>query len=95
MPIAREIWIETIRPRESASIIAAFVLSDQPDGDPARMAKPFVMPVEGFGDVRFSFVACLKGQAIYSASLEGLEQDQGPSPARAELLCRELLMGVL
>lgn len=94
MPIAQDIWIEAIRPREAASIVAVFALSDQPDGDPARIAEPFVMPIEGFGDVRFSFVACIKGQAIYSASLEGLVRGQVPHPERVELVCRELLTGL-
>lgn len=91
MPIARDIWIEAIRPKEAPSLVAAFDLSDQPNDDPARLAQPFAMAVQGFGEVRFDFVACIKGQAIYSASLEGQEHGQGQPPECAELMCRDLL----
>lgn len=95
MPIASDIWIEAIRPKEAPSLVAAFDLSDQPNDDPARLAQSFAMAVEGFGDVRFDFVACIKGRAIYSASLKGPEHGQGQPPERAELLCRELLRAPL
>lgn len=64
MPVARDMWIEAIRPDESPALIAALDLCGQPFGDPARLVQPFAMTVEGFGDVRFDFVVCIKGQAI-------------------------------
>ncbi len=95
MPIANDIWIEPIRPDEDSSIVASFVLADQTLDDPARTGKPFQMPIEGIGDVAFNFVCCIKGQAIYSASLPDQVGDQDRNPVRAELLCRELLREAL
>lgn len=92
MPIAHEIWIEQIKPGEARSIVASFELSKQCDGDPAALGLPFMIAIEGIGDVVFSFVCCLKGRSIYSASLEGLVSAPTQIPERAELLCSELLM---
>lgn len=91
MPIAKEIWIETIRPKEGPSVVASFDLYEQGQGDPARTGQAFSMEMEGFGEVVFSFVCCLKGQAIYSASLANLATDLAQTPERAQLLCSELL----
>lgn len=91
MPIANEVWIEQIRPGEAKSIVASFDLSAQSDGDPASMGRPFVITIEGLGALEFSFVCCVKGQAIYSASLADQVSAEGQLPERAELLCSELL----
>lgn len=95
MPIANEIWIEQIRPEEAPSIVASFKLSDQSSHDTAGRGAPFTTEIVGFGIVVFSFVCCLKGQAIYSASLSNPGSDQGPTPERVELLCSELLKASL
>lgn len=94
MPIAKEVWIEPIRPKEQPSLVAVFNLSDQAVGDPSRSGQPFQMDIEGFGDVTFNFICCIKGQAIYSASLSSLAIDRALHPERVELLCRELLRGL-
>lgn len=91
MPFAKEIWFEQIGPEEPISLVAAFDLGEQSKGDPSRHGRPFVMDVHGIGEVVFSFVCCLKGQAIYSASLSDPAVDQGRSPEPARLLCRALL----
>lgn len=91
MPLAKEIWIEKIRPGEEDSIVASFDLFEQAQGDPAGVGKPFAMPVQGIGEVWFQFVCCIKGQAIYSATLPSLEAGQGQSPEPAQLIYRELL----
>lgn len=95
MPIAKEIWLEQIRPGEAKSLVATFDLLDQPVDDPAGEGKPFSVPFNGIGTITFSFVCCLKGQAIYSATLsnQGFGQDQ--TPERAELLCSRLLRASL
>lgn len=90
MPIADEVWIEQIRPGEAQSIVASFELARQADGDPVASGQPFLMAIEGLGDVVFAFVCCLKGRSIYSASLRDLESSQGQIPVRAELLCSVL-----
>ncbi len=95
MPIAADIWIEPIRPNEDSSLVAAFEIAEQPHDDPARTGQSFQMKIEGLGDVAFDFVCCVKGQAIYSASLPNLAGDQDRHPVHAELLSRELLPGAL
>ena len=91
MPLAKEIWIEKIRPGEEASIVASFDLHEQAQGDPTGVGKPFAMPVQGIGEVWFQFVCCIKGQAIYSARLPNPEADQGQTPEPSRLVYRELL----
>ena len=91
MPIASDVWVEVIRPKEAPSIVASFVLKDQAQGDPAGIGKPFIMEIDGLGEVVFSFVACVKGQAIYSASLPDQAIGQDQSPVRARLVCQEFL----
>ena len=91
MPIANDIWLEQLRPNEAQSIVASFNLHAQPQGDPSSVGLPFIMSVQGIGDLVFGFVCCLKGQAIYSASLADQVSDQGQTPEHAELVCSEFL----
>lgn len=74
---ADAVWLEQIRPRAEPTLLVGFNLADHAQDGPVFTGEDIVTMVSGLGGVRLSFLAVIRGRAVFEATESVPDCSQG------------------